>query len=133
LRGKLMPFDFKAREWRRSIPVPRFGELFGFIGLSTQFKGKHYFSLSTYDGDETGVDGKPYHFCNGLLEFDPFAGRFDFPTLTIPGAYYQVAYTLATPRGFFATGSNIQKVDGTLDQTSRGACVFWQTEAVRPK
>jgi hypothetical protein len=62
LKGKLVPFDFRAKRWRTFIDVPRFGELFGFIGLSTLFRGKHYFSISTYDGDDLGVDGTPYHF-----------------------------------------------------------------------
>jgi hypothetical protein len=56
LRGKLVPFDFRARRWCKFIEVPRFKELFGFIGLSTRCAGKEFFSLSTYDGDDTGVD-----------------------------------------------------------------------------
>lgn len=39
LKGKLFPFDFKVQAWRRPLAVPRFGELFGFIGLSAQFRG----------------------------------------------------------------------------------------------
>ena len=130
LKGKLVPFDFKAKRWCKFIDVPKFGELFGFIGLSTPFRGKHYFSLSTYDGDDTGVDGKPYHFCNALLEFDPATQRFAFPTLDgeeAAGKYYQISYTMATADGFFATGANIRQPDGTLQQAIPGECVFWQT------
>jgi hypothetical protein len=135
-----VPFDFKAKRWGKFIDVPRFGELFGFIGLSTFFRGKHYFSISTYDGDDLGVDGKPYHFCNALLEFDPKTQRFDFPSIADAAsnpnepdariardAYYQVSYTMAAGGEFFATGSNIRQPDGTLDQSKAGECVFWQT------
>jgi hypothetical protein len=134
LKGKLVPFDFRAKRWRTFIDVPRFGELFGFIGLSTLFRGKHYFSISTYDGDDLGVDGKPYHFCNALLEFDAKTKRFEFPTLDAKdqgGAsapYYQISYTMATGDDFFATGSNIREADGTLNQARAGECVFWQTK-----
>ena len=130
LKGKLVPFDFQEKRWCKFIDVPKFGELFGFIGLSTPFKGKHLFSLSTYDGDGTGVDGKPYHFCNSLLEFDPQTQQFAFPTLNAadaPEKYYQVSYTMAAGSHFFATGSNIREADGSLNQARAGECVFWQT------
>jgi hypothetical protein len=112
--------------------VPRFGELFGFIGLSTPYRGRHIFSLSTYDGDDAGVDGKPYHFCNAVLEFDPQTGRFTFPTLEPLGTspsqrYYQVSYSMSAGEHFFATGSNIMESDGRLNQARAGECVFWQT------
>lgn len=131
LRGKLVPFDFNAQRWCRFIDVPRFRELFGFIGGSTRFHGKDYFSLSTYDGDQTGVDGKPYHFCNVILEFDPATRRFDFPTLISPNAYYQVSYSMATADAFFATGSNIMETDGSLNQARPGECVFWQSVPIQ--
>jgi streptogramin lyase len=137
LKGKLVPFDFKTRRWCKMIDVPRFGELFGFIGLSTPFRGKHYFSISTYDGDDLGVDGKPYHFCNALLEFDPGTQRFQYPALKAgeannPAApYYQVSYTMAAGDEFFATGSNIREADGALNQARPGECVFWQTKAAK--
>jgi hypothetical protein len=111
--------------------------LFGFIGLSTYFRGRHYFSISTYDGDDLGVDGKPYHFCNALLEFDPHTQSFDVLTLNAPNepnnpsmadAYYQVSYTMASGDEFFATGSNIREPNGTLNQARAGECVFWQTQ-----
>jgi hypothetical protein len=137
LKGKLVPFDFKAKRWCKFVDVPRFGELFGFIGLSTFFRGKYYFSLSTYDGDDLGIDGKPYHFCNALLEFDPRTQRFQFPTLEpndrgkVSAPYYQVSYTMAAGDEFFATGSNIRETDGALNQARAGECVFWQTRPIK--
>jgi hypothetical protein len=132
LKGKLVPFDYKAKRWCKSIDVPRFGELFGFIGLSTPFRGKQIFSISTYDGDNLGIDGKPYHFCNAVLEFDPRTQQFSFPTLNeeaTSGKYFQVSYTMVAGEHFFATGSNIREPDGTLNQARAGECVFWQTLA----
>jgi hypothetical protein len=131
LKGKLIPFDFKGLHWCRPLAVPRFGELFGFIGLCTPFRGRLYYSLSTYGGGELGCDGKPYHFCNAILEFDPATRRFAFPTLEAKDAYYQVSYTFAAGGEFFATGSNIREPDGRLNQARAGEVVFWQTRVPR--
>jgi streptogramin lyase len=131
LQGKLRPFDWQTRRWAKAIVVPRFHELFSFIGLATVHRGRWIFSLSTYNGTELGCDGKPYHFCNGLLEFDPVARTFAFPQLQSEGRYYQVAYTLSARDHFFATGSNIREADGSLNQARAGEVVFWQT--LRPR
>ena len=97
-------------------------------------RSRLYFSLSTYDGDAVGCDGKPYHFCNRILEFVPKTRSFAFLRLDEPGAYYQIAYMLSTGGDFFATGSNIREPDGTLRRDRRGEVVFWQTPPVeRPK
>jgi hypothetical protein len=127
LKGKLMPFDFKEKRFCKFLSVPKYGELFGFIGGATAHKGRYYFSLSTYNGTETGCDGKPFHFCNALLEFDPKARKFAFPTLEAKDAYYQVAYTLSAGGEFYATGSNIREADGKLNQARPGEIVFWQS------
>ena len=132
LKGKLMPFDIKAKRWCKFINVPEYGENFGFIGLSTLYQGKLYFSLSTYHGDENvGIDGKPYHFANSILVFDPQTSKFDFLTLNVPGAYYQIAYSLSANGQFYATGSNILTKDGTLFRDNKGDIVVWQTQPVR--
>jgi hypothetical protein len=127
LKGKIVPFDFRAKRFCKFLDVPRYGERFGFLAGPTEHKGRLYFSISTYNGTDTGCDGKPYHFCNGLLEFDPRARTFDFPTLDAGGAYYQIAYTLSAGGEFYATGVNILQPDGTLKQTEAGQAVFWQT------
>jgi streptogramin lyase len=132
LKGKLVPFDFKARRWCRPIPVPEYGQRFGFIGLGTIHDGRWYFSISTYNGNPaTGCDGKPYHFCNGLLQWDPTTGQFAFPTLDATDAYYQVAYTLSAGGHFYATANNIREADSTLNNARTGDAIFWQTRTVQ--
>jgi hypothetical protein len=127
LKGKLVPFDFRRKRWCKPVAVPGHGKRFGFIGMGTVHGGRWYFSISTYDGDDVGCDGKPYHFCNGLLEWDPKSGRFAVPTLEAKDAYYQVAYTLSAGGHFYATGNNIREADGTLNNARSGEAVFWQT------
>ena len=98
------------------------------MGGPIPHKGRYYFSLSTYNGTDTGCDGKPYHFCNTILEFDPQTKRFVFLALEAKDAYYQVAYMLSAGGDFFATGSNIREADGTLNRDRPGEVVFWQTK-----
>jgi streptogramin lyase len=128
LKGKLAPFDFKEKRWCRFLDVPRFGELFGFMGGPNVHQGRCYFSLSTYNGTEKGCDGKPYHFCNAILEFDPQTRKFDFLILESKDAYYQMAYQLSAGGDFFVTGSNIREADGSLNRDRAGEVVFWQTK-----
>jgi hypothetical protein len=55
LKGKVMPFDFKERRWSQFMDVPQFGKRFGFMGGAIPHKGRHYFSLSTYNGTNVGA------------------------------------------------------------------------------
>jgi hypothetical protein len=131
LRGKLVPFDLPSKRWCKFVPVPRYGKLFAFLGGGIPHKGRFYFSLSTYNGGDLGCGGKPYHFLNAILEFDPQTQKFEFPTLEVKHAYYQIAYMLSANGEFYATGANIRKPDGTLDQSKHdGECVFWQSRPV---
>jgi hypothetical protein len=130
LKGKVVPFDFKEGRWCSPLPVPEFEKRFAFMGGPLLHRGRWYFSLSTYNGTETGCDGKPYHFCNAVLEFDPATCRFDFLTLEARDAYYQIAYMLSDGKDFFATGTNIREPDGKLKGDRAGEVIFWQT--VRP-
>jgi streptogramin lyase len=127
LKGKLVPFDVKQKRWCRAIDVPGYGKRFGFLGGPTAHAGRLYFSASTYDGTDVGCDGKPYHFVNGVLEFDPATGKFEFLELEAKDAYHQVAYTLSAGGEFFATGTNIRQPNGALDRDRAGEVVFWQT------
>lgn len=132
LKGKLIPFDFKTKRWCKFIDVPEYGKRFGFIGFSTPYKDKLYFSLSTYNGGENlGIDGQQYHFTNSILVFDPRRRKFDFLTLDVPGAYYQIAYTLNARGQFYATGSNILTKEGTIFRENKGDIIVWQTQPPR--
>lgn len=133
LKGKLVPFDRKEKRWCRSIEVPGYGTRFAFLGGPTAHQGRLYFSLSTYNGTDTGCDGKPYHFLNEILEFDPATQKFEFLTLDVKDAYHQIAYMLSAGGEFFATGTNIREPGGKLDRDRAGEVVFWQTLRPRPK
>jgi hypothetical protein len=133
LRGKLVPFDMKEQRWCRPLSVPGYGSRFGFVGMATIHDGRWFFSLSTYNGSKIGCDGRPFHFCNGLLEFDPRTGEFAFPTLEATDAYYQVSYHLSARGYFYATGNNIREAGGKLNSDRTGEAVFWQTRMLGGK
>ena len=131
LRGKVIPFDFKARRFCKFIDVPGFGKDFGFIGGPTSHNGRYYFSLSTYNGTGS-CDGKPHHFLNGFIEFDPVARAFHMLKLDTKGSYYQLAYMLSAGGDFFVTGANILESDGSLNMDRKGEVLFWQTLQPQP-
>jgi hypothetical protein len=132
LQGKLVPFDFEQKRWCKFLQVPRFGELFGFMGGPIMHRGRCYFSLSTYNGTDTGCDGRPYHFCDAILEFDPQTHQFAFPTLADnERAYYQIAYMLSARGEFYATGTNIREPDGSLNRDRAGEVIVWQTQTAQ--
>ena len=130
LEGKIIPFDHQARRWCRFLNVPHYGERFAFMGGPVKHGSRYYFTLSTYDGDDVGCDGQPYHFLNAILEFDPRSRRFELLTLDVPGRYYQVAYLLSAAGQLYATGSNIREPDGSLNRGRRGEVVVWQSHAI---
>lgn len=127
LAGKLLPYDFKERRWCKPLDVPGFNSRFAFLGGPCRHRDRYYFSLSTYNGTPTGCDGKPYHFCNAVLEFDPQRRTFAFPTLETPDTYYQFAYLLSAHGHLYVTGTNIREADGRLNRDRAGEVVFWQT------
>ena len=131
LTGKVIPFDFKEKRWCRPLDVPGYGRQFGFLGGPWSHRGNYYFSVSTYNGTDVGCDGKPFHFLNGVLEFDPKRRRFEILTLEAKDAYYQISYMLSAGGEFFATGTNIRTPDGKLDGGRAGEVVFWQTPRVK--
>ena len=127
-----MPFDINTKRWCKFVDVPEYGKRFGFIGFNTRYNRKLYFSLSTYNGDENiGIDGEQYHFANSILVFDPRKRKFDFLTLDVPGAYYQIAYTLSARGQFYATGSNILTNEGKIFRENKGDIIVWQTQPTR--
>jgi hypothetical protein len=119
--------------WCRPLEVPGFGKRFGFLGGPWRHKGRYYFSLSTYNGSETGCDGKPFHFNNAILEFDPHSRKFDFYTFEAKDAYYQFAYMLSAGGQFYVTGTNIREAGGRLNNARAGEVIFWQTRKPGPK
>jgi streptogramin lyase len=132
LQGKMIPFDFQTKRWCKFMDVPEFGKRYGFIGMSTLHHGNFYFSLSTYNSDDDlGIDGQQYHFANFILTLDPKTRKFDFLTLDMPGAYYQIAYVLSAHGQFYATGSNILTPEGRIVRENRGEIIVWQTQSLK--
>lgn len=131
LKGRLLVFDLRTHRWARAIAVPAYGEVFGFVGGGLEYRGIAYYSLSTYKsvaGDS--VDGKPYHFLDRFLAYDPNSNRFGY-LRSIHGEkeYPQTAYLLAGEDGelYFFGQDIFDPKTGILTREYHGKAMAFQT------
>jgi hypothetical protein len=137
LNGRLLVFNLTSHSWARLIPLADYGKVFGFVGGGIDYRGIAYFSLSTYKnlaGDS--IDGKPYHFLDRFLAYDPRAGRFGYLLLPHPPHEYpQTAYLLAGKDGqLYFFGQDIyDPKTGVLEREFHGKAMAYQTRPVAPQ
>jgi hypothetical protein len=147
--GRLFPFDFVRRKWGAAIPVPGYKKVFGFIGMGTTFNGLALYCLSTYKGtmkwdfnsnkylstgdENIGIDGRPHHFINRYLVYDPGAGEFGF--LEAPEEkgkrYPLICYSLVTRNRLFITGYDLGDISRTMKpmgEKEGELCLFQSAE-----
>ncbi len=142
--GRLLPYDLRADRWHDPIPIPGYGTMFGFCGACTAFRGRGYYSLSTYrfissinpetgelnlpEGWDRGVDGRPPRFLDRQLVFDPAAGAFDFLTVPAqPDGMPLICYSWADADRLVFTGYNIP-LDAAGDPSDQpGDWLVWQS------
>lgn len=143
--GRIFPFNFEKRKWEEPIHIPGHKTIFGFIGMGTTFKGLALYCLSTYkgsmkwdfntnkylsEGDENiGIDGKPHHFLNKYLVFDPVSRQSGFlEAAETPGKTYPlICYSMIYKNKLFITGYDLGDVHNNLAPmgTREGKlCVF---------
>jgi hypothetical protein len=143
--GRLFPFDFVRRKWEKAIPVPGYGTVFGFIGMGTAYRGLALYCLSTYRGKMTwdfdrntylstgdeniGIDGRPHHFINKYLAYDPTAEDFGF--LEAPARsksrYPLICYSIVARDRLFITGydlGNISRGMAPMGEKAGELCMF---------
>jgi hypothetical protein len=147
--GRLIPFDISRREWGEPIPVPGFKSVFGFIGMGTAFRGMALYCLSTYKGsmkwdfdrntylsageENVGIDGKPHHFINKYLVFEPGSGEFAF--LEAPasaGRYPLICYSIVSRGRLFITGYDLGNISAGLSpmgEKEGELCVYQSDDA----
>jgi hypothetical protein len=130
--GRIIPYNFVERQWGKPIKIPGFKKVFGFIGMGTTYNGMALYCLSSYLGsskwdfdsnkylstgeDNIGIDGKPYHFLNKYLVFDPRtqeAGFLEAPET--PGKRYPlICYSKVHHGRLFISGYDLGDVRGNL-------------------
>jgi WD40 repeat protein len=134
--GKMLGFDTKLRRFTAMLDIPGHGSEFFFAGsgngrgdCGSEYRGIRYYSMSTYDGDDIGIDGKTPHYVNGLLAFDPATKQFDILRLQTEAAYHQTGFTLATKEALFFHSTNIRRPDGSFGKglnDASGQVMLWQ-------
>jgi hypothetical protein len=143
--GRIFPFNFKKREWGKPIHVPGFKKVFGFIGMGTTFNGMALYCLSSYygsskwdfntnkylsKGDENiGIDGKPHHFLNKYLVFDPRTQESSFlEAPETPGKRYPlICYSKVHQNKLFISGYDLGDVynnPAPMGEREGELCIF---------
>lgn len=142
--GRLLPYDLRAGRWQEPIPIPGYGTVFGFVGAATPFRGRGYYSLSTYrfissinpdtgelnlpEGWDKGVDGRPPRFLDRQLVFDPTSGTFDYLTVPAqPDGMPLICYTYADADRLVFTGYNIPFDAQSNPSDQPGDWLVWQS------
>lgn len=143
--GRIFPFNIGHRTWGEPVSIPGHRTVFNFIGMGTSFKGKALYCLSTYKGamkwdfnqnkylstgdENVGIDGKPHHFINKYLVFDPATGESGF--LAAPAEkgkrYPLICYSLVCNDRLIITGYDLGDVDHDLapmGEKEGELCVF---------
>jgi len=130
--GRIFPFDMQKRTWGAPVHVPGFKKVFSFIGMGTSFRGLACYCLSTYKGtmkwdfnknkylstgdENVGIDGKPHHFINKYLVFDPASGDSGF--LEAPATegkrYPLICYSIVCDGRLIVSGYDLGDVDRNL-------------------
>jgi hypothetical protein len=130
--GRIFPFNFVSRTWGKPLAVPGHRKVFSFMGMGTTFRGQALYCLSTYKGtmkwdfdrnkylsagdENIGIDGKPHHFINKYLVFDPPSGEFGFlEAPETPGKRYPlICYSLVCGDRLIISGYDLGDMRGTL-------------------
>jgi hypothetical protein len=131
LNGRLLVFDLSSHSWTRAIPIPDYGKVFGFVGGGIAYRGIGYYSLSTYKNEAgDSIDGKPYHFLDRFLAYDPAKQRFGYlQSVHERNEYPQTAYLLVGQDGeLYFFGQDIYNPQtGLLEREYHGKAMAYQT------
>ncbi len=127
--GRIFPFDIAHRTWQEPLHAPGHRSIYGFIGMGTSYRGKALYCLSTYKGtmkwdfnrntylstgeENIGIDGRPHHFINKYLVFDPASQQFDFlEAPVVKGTRYPlICYSIVVGSRLIITGYDLGDVD----------------------
>lgn len=107
LNGRIIPFRVADGVWEEPIPVPGYGEWFGYVSGGWYYRGLFYFVHSTWIGGTDSIDGQPHHFLGTLTVFDP--RRRAFSRLDIParsGEEFMCDYLLEVGGELFLLAAN---------------------------
>ncbi len=107
LRSTLFAVRVADGVWEEPIPVPGYGEWFGYVSGGWYYRGLFYFVHSTWIGGTASIDGQPHHFLGTLTVFDP--RRRAFSRLDIParsGEEFMCDYLLEVGGELFLLAAN---------------------------
>jgi len=133
LKPRILPFDTAHESWLAPVAVPGYRTDFGILGGGFTYQGRMFCAMSTYKGyippgGPIGVDGKPYHFLDRWLCYDPKVKRFAH--LVCRGnddEYWLTCYAVVQGGHLYMTAYNAMRRNGTISQSGRGDAAIFQT------
>ena len=132
-RPRLMPFDTKTERWAEPVAVPGHGTDFGVLGGGWIYQDKLFCSMATLKGyiphgGPIGVDGKPWHFLDRRLCYDPRSAAFGHWQLAgSEDEYWMNSVAVQHGPHVYFVAINLAQPDGTVDQFGRGDVAVFQT------
>lgn len=107
LHGRLIPFRVNEQRWEQPIPIPGYGQDFGYVGGGVYYRGLLYLCHSTWTGANGSIDGQPHHFTGWWSVFDPATSKFSRLNIPAkPGELLCSAYGLVVGNELYLTAVN---------------------------
>jgi hypothetical protein len=132
-RPRLLPFATKTKKWLPPIFVPGHGQIFGVLGGGWIYQDKIFCSMATLKGyiphgGPIGVDGKPWHFLDRHLCYDPNTETFTHQVLKgTETEYWMNSVSVLQGQHMYFVAINLRQPDNTIDQFGRGEVAIFQT------
>jgi streptogramin lyase len=133
LEPRLLIFDTVAERWGPPVAVPGQGKEFGILAGGLIYNQRVYCALNTYKGyippgGPLGVDGKPHHFLDRWLCYDPQAEQLAHLVCRgTEGEYWLTCYGAVSGKHLYLTAFHAMDQDGTIGQGRLGEAAVFQT------
>ena len=130
---RVLRFGTVNESWLEPIGAPGHGTYFGILGGGFSYEQRMFCAMSTYTGyippgGPLGIDGKPHHFLDRWLCYDPSSHQFaHLVCRQAEGEYWITCYAAVLGRHLYITAFDAMQSDGVIRQGSRGEAAIFQT------
>ena len=130
---RVLRFDTANESWLEEVKTPGYRSYFGILGGGFIYQQQMFCAMSTYKGyyppgGPIGIDGKPHHFLDRWLCYDPRSRRFAHLVCeTGDRAYWITCYAVVMGPHLYMTAFNAMQADGSIEQAGRGEAAIFQT------
>jgi hypothetical protein len=135
-KPRVLCFDTANESWLEAIKAPGYRTHFGILGGGFIYQQMMFCAMSTYKGysppgGPLGIDGKPHHFLDCWLCYDPLSKRFaHLVCRAADREYWLTCYAVELGQHLYITAFNAMQADGSIRQASRGDAAIFQTHPI---